>query len=129
MRTTPLLFALLFAFLVAGCSKNPLVGTWEGSDPAMGAMATTFTFNGDNTYTNTVTLQGMALTFKGTYTLDGDKITLQPVTLDATGPLADQAKLGFESVGKQPRTGTVTFKDDTATLATNGLSTVLKRKS
>lgn len=128
MRTAPLLLGLLLALLLAGCSKSPIVGTWEGSDPNMGSASATFTFNSDKTYSTSLNMQDMELTVKGTYTLEGDNLTLQPVSLDATGGFADMAKQAFEKDGKKPMTGTVAFKDDTLTLTTNGQSTALKRK-
>lgn len=129
MRKAPLVFALLLALLAIGCSKNPLVGTWEGSDPNMGSVAATFTFNSDHTYNTNLKMQDMSLTVKGTYTLEGDKLTLQPESLDATGGFAEMAKAAFEKDGKKPLSGTVAFKDDTMTLTANGQDTTLKKKS
>ena len=129
MRTAQLVLGLLLALLLAGCSKSPIVGTWEGSDPNMGSASATFTFNADKTYNTTLNMQEMVLTVNGTYTLEGENLILQPVSLDATGGFADMAKQAFEEEGKKPLTGTVVFKDDTLTLTTNGQSTALKRKS
>jgi len=119
------------AVLVLGCSKNPIVGTWEGSDPSMPTAAVaTFEFGGDGTYTTSLSVQGMSLAVKGTYTLEEKTLTMTPKTLEASGgAFADIAKDAFAKSEKKPMTGTVEFKgNDEMTLTANGNTSTLKRK-
>ncbi|MCB8933153.1 MAG: hypothetical protein M9921_12555 [Fimbriimonadaceae bacterium] len=132
MKILHLLAWTVLAALLVGCSKNPIVGTWEGSDPTMPTTAAaTFQFDGDGTYTTSVTIQGMSLAVKGKYTLVEKTLTMTPETLEASGnALAEMAKDAFAKSEKKPMTSTVEFKDnDQMTLTVNGATTTLKRKS
>lgn len=64
--------AILSIFLVTGCGKNAIVGTWEGS--STDGLKTTFEFksNGDVAYDNEYGFDSI-----GTYKIKGDTITIK----------------------------------------------------
>lgn len=125
-----LAWAVLAALLI-GCSKNPIVGTWEGSDPSRASEAiATFVFESDGTYSTSISADGMSLSVKGKYTLEDKTLTMTPETLDASGgAFADIAKDAFAKSDKKPMTGTVEFKgNDEMVFTSNGNPATLKRK-
>lgn len=119
------------ALILAGCSRSPIVGTWEGSDPSMptGSKAS-FTFSGDGSYTSTMDIQGTTITMSGTYTLEEKALTMTPVSVDAKGgAFAEIVKEGFEKGGKQPVNATVEFKGDDEMALTAGVGTTTLKKT
>lgn len=131
MKILHMLAWTVLAALLVGCSKNPIVGTWEGSDPTMPTTAVaTYQFDGNGTYTTSISIQGMSLAVKGKYTLEDKTLTMTPETLDASGnALAEMAKDAFAKSEKKPLVSTVEFKgDDEMVLSVNGATATLKRK-
>jgi hypothetical protein len=93
--------ALLATGLVA-CGKTDVVGTYKfqsGSDKQMANY--TLALNGDKTFKldGTDPVSGKAVTLAGTYTLDGDKITLEMAHGVKTDPgTVDGGQLVFKKV-------------------------------
>ncbi len=63
---------LLMAVLLVGCSKDPIIGTWEGK--SNDGIKTTFTFkSGDKM----IFANEYGFEKEGTYKIDGDKINIK----------------------------------------------------
>lgn len=96
MKVFAAMFCAAMVFAFTGCSKDlekEIVGSWrwesttitetiqgqshtETDTPDEGE-STIFTFNEDNTCSETVTYEGQTFTTTGTYSLNGDQLTIQ----------------------------------------------------
>jgi hypothetical protein len=107
--------ALLALIALAGCKpKDPLVGTWTGTE--LGAPVT-YTFSSDRTFDKTAVNQllGSKVTVdvSGSYQFDGKVLTSTATKVGVTGMpdrLNQQVQDQFKQNLNKPATNTVTFK-------------------
>lgn len=64
--------------MIAGCAKDPIVGTWTGDAPGPGGQKATvsMTFKSDKTFQATMAAGGKSLDFSGTYELKDKALSL-----------------------------------------------------
>lgn len=138
MRARFLIAILVFAALgLCGCAKqDKLIGTWTGKWQTVDIVQT---FAADGTYktSGTINAPGMPkpinMEMAGTFTHEGDKLTLTPTSFDMPG--VDPAIKGMvESQAKsqmmKPETATITWAsdDEFEIKGASGLSKLTRKK-
>ena len=135
---------ILVAASLVGCAKPGIEGKWTTSNPpglpaGTTASATSEFKGGALTSTMDVSVMGMSMKIsgKGTYTLEGDKLTttMTEAKLDesslpaAAKPMAPQIQKGIDTGVNKPNAGTIKIDGDTMTFtATNGVTTYTRAK-
>jgi hypothetical protein len=94
-----------------GCAKPSVVGKWQGSQEVkspMGNQQVNFTteYKADGTFVQSATVANMNIGAKGTYKVDGDKVTSSVTSVDAP----DMIKKFVEPTMKKQINQTVSFK-------------------
>jgi hypothetical protein len=94
-----------------GCSKPSVIGKWQGTQTAqtpMGSQQINFTteYKADGTFNQSATVANMNIGAKGTYKVDGDKVTSSVTSVEAP----ELIKKIAEPTLKKQINQTVTFK-------------------
>lgn len=114
---------LLIALALAGCGSRPLEGTWSLEGPS--GDDTVITFGGDGSYAYSV--YNGEVTCHGTYTQSGDWLVLEQTSWHSENPklqrLVQAAPLRDTEMRINWRSA------DEATLSTEGVTKVLRRKA
>lgn len=103
MKKVLLPLALLLAFMIAGCAKDPIVGTWSGDAPGPGGgkAKVSMSFKPDKTFQASMAAGGRSVEFSGVYELKEKTLTLTAL------------KGGGKDIPKQlQRPETATLTDD-----------------
>jgi hypothetical protein len=94
-----------------GCSKPSVVGKWQGTQSVqspMGNQSLSFTteYKADGTFSQNATVANMNIGAKGTYKVDGDKVTSSVTSVDAPPMIKAMAEPALKKQINQ----TVSFK-------------------
>lgn len=121
--------AALVGMTLMGCNKEPsLVGNWTGQ---IKGMPTDVEFTQDGKMVATTSVGAMKGTLRGTYKVDGEKMTLTANEFKTEGvPAAFQQEADriFKQFIGKPQTGTIKFNtEDEATVSTQDMPMELKR--
>lgn len=130
MRALLLCIGALVCFELIGCSGGPkLVGTWEaeGIGPN-GIKGTRITFNANSTYSVETNLLGRRVTTSGTYTFEGERLTMTPRKI--SGLSEKFQKLNEKRLAENPNseTSTLEWKSGTEIVMVSSTGRSLLRK-
>jgi hypothetical protein len=112
----------LGALILTGCAQPSVVGKWQGTQNIQSpvgnqSLSVTTEYKADNTFNQSVSTPMGSISVKGTYKLEGDKMTSSLVSLDAPPMIKTLAEPALKKQINQ----TVTYKvtGDALTLSTN----------
>lgn len=113
---------LLLVMVVAGCgARNPYLGRWDSEVVVLGnKISVVHTFSEGGKHQAEFEVAGVKGMVAGTYTFEGDQLTITPqkFTFDASGSflpksMIEQGRGEIEKVLKRPQAGTVQWRSDT----------------
>jgi len=149
MRSRVFILGLVLLVALGGCKKgSPIVGTWHSQSTVMNLPAyTDETFNADGTFSQVTNVgkegapASLVVTDKGTWTLEGDKLTekLEDTDWQFSGPNAaklDAARSFFQQnkaqiikdANKEPTVPIKWEGEDKYTFTRKGETTICRRK-
>lgn len=112
---------LVLVMVVAGCgARNPYLGSWDSEIVVLGnKISVVHTFSDGGKHQAEFEAAGVKGKVSGTYTFEGDQLTITPqtFTFDASGSflpssMIEQGRAEIEKVLKRPQSGTVQWRSD-----------------